>query len=242
MVDQLTDLERIPQQRLLVEQSDIFDKNTTYKSLQTELTVLQSRLESLVEDDLFDQRQVSISDETVADAEVSPAAAQGNYDITISKLATATKTIGTSDIGGTLNATADVSGLLLSDAPFRNAITDGSFTVNGQRIDITTDQSLQDVFDAISTATSGAVTGSYDPVTDKIQLSSGSEIILGSSNDTTNFLQEAELFNNGTGTVTSSNALGKVQTDSSLSSGNFSTAISDGGSGAGSRTPVRDRC
>jgi flagellar hook-associated protein 2 len=234
MVDQLTDLERIPQQRLLLEQSDIFDKNTTYKSLQTELTVLQSRLESLVEDDLFDQRQVSVSDETVADAEVSPGAAQGNYDITISKLATSTKTIGTSDVGGQLNATSDVSGLLLSEAPFRNAINDGSFTVNGKRIDITTSQSLQDVFDAISAATSGSVTGSYDPVTDKIQLSSGSEIILGSSNDTTNFLQEAELFNNGTGTIDSSNALGKVQTDKALVSGNFSTPISDGGAGTGS--------
>jgi flagellar hook-associated protein 2 len=233
MVDQLTDLERIPQQRLLLEQSDIFDKNTTYKSLQTELTVLQSRIKSLVEDDLFDQRQVSVSDETVADAEVSPGAAQGSYDITISKLATSTKTIGTSDVGGKLNATSDVSGLLLSEAPFRNAINNGSFTVNGKRIDITTSQSLQDVFNAISAATSGSVTGSYDPVTDKIQLSSGSEIILGSSNDTTNFLQEAELFNNGTGTINSSNALGKVQTDKALVSGNFSTPISDGGAGTG---------
>ena len=233
MVDQLTDLERIPQQRLLLEQSDLFDQNNTYGSLQTELSVLESRIKDLAEGDLFDARLASIGDESIVSADVDPGAAQGSHKITVTQLATSSNLTGTSNVGSGLNATADVSSLALSSAPFRNDITDGTFTVNGERIDITTSASLQDVFDAISTATSGTVTGTYNPTTDVIQLSSASEIVLGSANDTSNFLQEAQLFNNGTGTISSANGLGKIQTSTALDSANFSTAVSDGGSGAG---------
>ena len=51
MVDQLTELERLPQKRLLVQQSGIFEKKSTYSSLTTELNVLKGRLESLATGD-----------------------------------------------------------------------------------------------------------------------------------------------------------------------------------------------
>src|SRR6185369_1957867 len=89
------------------------------------------------------------------------------------------------------------------------------------------------VFAKISTATSGAVTGAYDSTTDKITLSSGSAIVLGSSADTSNFLQVAKLNNNGTSTVSSTYALGVVKQSTVLSAANLATTLSDGGSGAG---------
>ena len=233
MVDQLVDLDRIPQRRLLREQAELFDKNSTYQSLQTELGVLKGRVENLSEGDLFDSRKVNIGNETLVEAKIDPGATLGSHSITVSQLATASNLSGTSSIGSSLNSTSDVTALTLSNAPFRNAITDGTITVDGKRIDITSSQSLQDVFDAISTATSGTVTGTYNPSTDAIQLSSTSEIVLGSANDTSNFLQEAQLFNNGTGTVSSSKALGKIQTSASLNASNYTTAVSDGGAGAG---------
>ena len=49
MVDQLTDLERLPQKRLLAQQAGLFEKKSTYSSLSTELNVLKSKLESLAE-------------------------------------------------------------------------------------------------------------------------------------------------------------------------------------------------
>ena len=58
MVDQLVDLDRIPQRRLLHEQAELFDKNSTYKSLQTELGVLKGRVKNFSEGDLFDSRKV----------------------------------------------------------------------------------------------------------------------------------------------------------------------------------------
>ena len=44
MVDQLTDLERLPQKRLLAQQSGIFEKKSTYSSLTTELNVLKGEV------------------------------------------------------------------------------------------------------------------------------------------------------------------------------------------------------
>ena len=121
----------------------------------------------------------------------------------------------------------------LANAGFANPVTAGTFTVNGKAITISTSDTLQSVFDQISTATGGAVTGSYNASTDEISLASSSPIVLGSATDTSNFLQAAELYNNGTGTITSTSALGGINLNSTLSSANLATAISDGGSGNG---------
>jgi flagellar hook-associated protein 2 len=123
---------------------------------------------------------------------------------------------------------------VLSDASFSTAITEGTFTVNGKQVTIETSDTLQEVFDKISTATNGDVTGSYDSATDKISLSSSSStVVLASANDTSNFLQVAKLANNGTSTVSSSKALGSVVASANLEDANFATTLTDGGSGTG---------
>src|SRR6185503_19385116 len=117
---------------------------------------------------------------------------------------------GATNIGSPISSTNDVSGIVLSSAGFSTAVTAGRFTVNGQQITIETTNSLQDVFMAIETATGGNVTASYDSTTDSITLSSAGQIVLGSATDTSNFLRVAKLYNNGTGTITSSGSLGGV--------------------------------
>ena len=68
-------------------------------------------------------------------------------------------------------------------------------------------------------------------------MTSSSPITLGSDTDTSNFLQSAELYNNGTGTtVSSAAALGGVNLSTTLNNANLSTPISDGGSGDGEFT------
>ena len=68
-------------------------------------------------------------------------------------------------------------------------ITAGTFSVNGAQVAVTTSESLQDVFAAISTATGGNVTASYDPTTDKVTMASASgPVVLGADNDSSNFL------------------------------------------------------
>ena len=232
LVDQLVQVERAPQTQLLSEQNLLQQRNNAYGSILTQLGVLRNRISALKSPDLFNTRAASVGDSSVASASASTGAVQGSFAFNFLQLATASKLTGSSGVGRALNASNDVSGLVLSNAGFASGVSAGDFTVNGKRVSIATTDTLQQVFDKISAATGGTVTGGYDSSTDRISLNSGAEIVLGSAADSSNFLQIARLNNNGTGTVASSSQLGSVQVAHALSAANFTTAISDGG-GAG---------
>ena len=186
VVDQLTELERAPQQRMRADQSTISQKQSVLNSLTSELESLKTNAEALSTGDLFDQRSVSNSDETVATATAAAGALQGSYQVTINQMATASSQRGSDNIGGNLSASSDVSSLVLSNATFSTPVTDGVFTVNNTQITVSTSDTLQTVLGAIATAIGGSAT--YNSSTDQIVLSGSSEIILGSVNDTSNFL------------------------------------------------------
>ena len=190
MVDQLTDLERLPQKRLLAQQAGLFEKKSTYSSLSTELNVLKGKLESLAEGDVFDQRSVGNSDETVATSTVEPSGLQGSYTVNVSQMASASTQVGTSNVGSNLNATSDVSSLTLSNAAFSTTVTDGYFTVNNTQITISSSDTLGSVLTSIQNAIGGSSTAVYNPSNDKIEVDgNGTTIVFGSSTDTSNFLQ-----------------------------------------------------
>ena len=233
-IDQIAEVERVPQQRLLIEQNTLEERKVAYGAIKTQLAVLQNRLADLKDPDLFSSRLGQSSDEDVATVSVNGGAPLGQFTFDITQLATAAKWNGASNIGSAISTTNDVSGVILGSAGFSTAVTAGTFTVNGQQITIETTDSLQDVFTEIETATGGNVTASYDSATDRITLSSAGEIVLGSATDTSNFLRVTKLHNNGTGTITSSGSLGGVKRSAPLASGNFATTIDDGGAGTGS--------
>ena len=232
LVSQLADVERSPQKQLLASQNVLRQRDNAYTSINTQLTVLNTSIQALKAKTLYSARLTQTSAATVASATAGTGTALGSYNFNITQLATASTQQGTSGMGAPLSATNVVSGVVLSSANFSSAVTGGTFTVNGKQVTIATTDSLQDVFDKISAAT-GNVTASYDSATDEITLSSASSIVLGSATDTSNFLQAAKLHNNGTGTITSSTELGGIKTGTAMATANFSTAISDGGSGAG---------
>ena len=227
MVDQLTELERAPQRRMRSDQAEISQKQSTLNSLTSELNSLKTKLEALSTGDIFDQRSLTNSDDTVATASTSASGLVGTYNLQVTQLATTSSWQGSDDVGSALHSGNDVSALTLSAAAFRTAITAGTITVNNQQITIATSDSLGDVLDAIKDAIGGSATASYDATNDKITIDGdGSVVVLGSAKDTSNFLQIAELKNNGTDTVTSTNKLGRLQTSAVLNSGNFETAFS----------------
>lgn len=234
VVDQLVEVERAPQQALRREQLAIQERNNAYSSIKTELSSLQLRVKALQDAALYDSRTASVSDAAYARATVNTGAALGTFNFNITQLATAARTLGAGNVGQPLSTTSDVSGITLADAGFSTAVSAGTFTVNGKQITVDTTDTLQQVFDKIATATGDTVTGSYDPDTDKFTLTSASgPVVLGSATDTSNFLQVARLYNNGTASITSAGALGGVRTSATLASSNLTTAVSDGGSGAG---------
>ncbi len=237
LVDKLIAAERTPQNRLRAQQARYQQQSSALDNFKAKLTELQTSIKSLSNtDSVYEARSASIANATSGWTVAASAGAEaGTYAIDVTQLATKTQRLGASDVGAGISATSDVSGVTIGTMSIAAAITAGEFTVNGARITVATTDSLQDVFNQISTKTGGAVTASYDPVADKVQLSSGSEIVLGSANDTSNFLTALQLFNNGTGTVLPPKALGVVSVSSSIANAHLRTPITGvDGSGNGS--------
>ena len=233
LVEQLADVERAPEQRIRNEQGLLLQRNTAYGNILSQLATLKTKMDALKDPSLFSSRRTSVADSDVLTASASTSAALGVHTFDITQLATASSFQGSGNVGRQLNATNDVSALVLSNASFGTAITAGTFTVNGSQVTIATTDTLQQAFDKISAATSGAVAGGYDSASDKITLTSAAPIVLGSASDTSNFLTAAKLHNNGTNSIASAISLGVIRPGSTLATANFATAVSDGGSGAG---------
>lgn len=234
LIDQMSEIERVPQKRLLLEQNALEERTTAYGAISTQLGVLKNRLSALQAPGLFSGRLASAGDTTVATASASGGAVQGTYSFSFQQLASSARMQGTAGAGRALATTADVSGVTLGGAGFPAAVTAGTFRVNGAAVTVATTDTLQGVFDKIAAATGNAVTASYEPGTDTIRLNGTGPITLGSATDTSNFLEVAKLHNNGTDTVDSATALGSVKVNGTLSAANLATdPVFDGG-GAGS--------
>lgn len=237
LVDQLMELERAPIHRLEREQTTNTQRSNALRDLGVKLTTLQTAAASLKDQTLFSGRTATsaTTDSTWKLAPTAGATA-GSYQIAVSQLATRARREGALDITQGIAPTGDVSGVTLATMRTAGTVTAGTFTINGAKVTVATTDSLQGVFDAIATATGGDVTAVYDPLTDKVTLDSASdaEIVLGASNDTTNFLQVMKLANSGSGTVTSYGSLGAARTTTTLANAGLKTAITAvDGDGAG---------
>ncbi|RXK53001.1 flagellar hook protein [Oleiharenicola lentus] len=238
LVDQLMEIERAPISRMEREQLTNTQRSNALRDLGTKLSSLQSAAGTLKDQTLFSGRTAT-SATTASTWKLSPSAGAtaGTYAISVSQLATRARRDGAADITQGIATTSDVSGVTLATMRTAGTVTAGAFTVNGAKVTVATTDSLQSVFDAISTATGGDVTATYDAVTDRITLDSASdaEIVLGASNDTSNFLQVLKLANNTTGTVTSYGSLGSTRTGNTLANAGLKTAVTAvDGTGAGS--------
>jgi flagellar hook-associated protein 2 len=233
LVNELTTAESAPITGMQSQETTYQTEKSAYQTVGTDLTTLNNDIKTLTAPGFFTSRTATSSDTSVAGASATEGAPLGNFTFNISQLATDAAMQGSTVGVQPLSSSDNVSGVVLSTANFADPVTAGTFTVNGKQITVATSDTLQSVFDQISTATGGAVTASYDSTTDEISFTSSSPIVLGSATDTSNFLQAAKLYNNGMDTVASTSALGGIDLTGDMSSSNLSTAISDGGSGNG---------
>lgn len=236
VVDQLVAIETIPITNLEKQQAKNTEKIEALGTLQTAMQDLKDSLQAMRADDVFSARTVSSNTaNTTWKSSSVTGAAVGSYTVAVEKLATAARYQGAANISSGLAATSDVMGVTISTMRTATAVTAGTFTVDGQQITVTLTDSLQDVFDKITTAVP-AVTAGYNATTDAITLTrSSGELILGAANDTSNFLSVMKLVNNGGSAVTSSASLGTLKVASPLVSAGLSTAITAvDGSGNGS--------
>lgn len=231
-VDQIMAVERTPADRMATEQAKNTQKVNQLSILGTKLTALKVSSLALKEDGLFGKRTAaSATSGSGWSPSAATATATGSYTVAVSNLATAARLAGGGDIGAGLSNSSSVAGLTIATLPTATAVSAGTFTVNGKQVNVALTDSLEDVFTAISTATGGEVTASYDPAQDKITLASTSgNVVLGAANDTSNFLRAMKLGNNGTDSTSSSASLGTVKTNAALASANLGAGVS--GSGA----------
>ncbi len=240
VVTQLIQIDSAPVTTLQNEEATNNSQLSAFTQLTGDITSLQTTVQALQADGLFNG--VSAASTTAGSSWTSTAAsgtALGNYTFDVTQLATPSSLVGSSAIGESLSATSDVSGLTIATLPVATAVTAGTFSVDGKQVTVATTDSLQQVLDAISTATGGNVTGSYNPTTDEITLASGdgSPVVLGASNDTSNFLQAMKLSTTGTSSVSSAGALGAVSTTATLANAGLSSPVTGtGSSGAGTFT------
>ena len=230
LISQIIDADRTPETAMKAEQSTIASEVSTFSSLSGQLTDLQTSITALQDKTLFTAHGTSLSNSSLNwNATASSSTANGQYSVNVSQLATTAARQGSNNVGKGLSATSDVSGLSLATLPTATAVTAGSFQVNGATVSVSLTDSLQDVFNKISTATNGAVTASYDPSSDKVtmQTGNGSPVVLGASNDTSNFLSVMKLSNNGTTSVSSAADLGSTQLNKPLSQSHLAAAIGD---------------
>ena len=238
VVQELANAERAPETQWQSHQATISQQNAAFGQIKTLLNTLQSDVQALKDPTLYSSRAAQSSDTTVASASAASGATPGTFSFDITQLATAAQLNGATNVGAPISADGNLSAVTLGTAGFASPITAGTFTINGHQVTIATTDSLQQVFDNISTATSGAVTASYDsstnqPTSDKITLTSSAPIVLGSATDTSNFLQVAQLYNNGSSSVTSVSALGSVLLNAGLADANLKTAVTGDANGQG---------
>jgi flagellar hook-associated protein 2 len=237
-VQELAAAEAAPETQWEQEQTTINTQNSAFSTIGSDLSALQTDLQNLENPDLYESATAQSSDGSVATATAASGTALGTYAFNISQLATAAQINGTTNISQVLAPGGDTSNVTIGTAGFSTPVTAGTFTVDGDQVTITTADSLQQVFDNIASATNNNVTASYNSSTDEITLTSAddSPIVLGSAADSSNFLQVAQLYNNGTDSVTSASALGHVNLTLSMSNSDLATAVTDGGNGQGAFT------
>jgi len=221
VVDQLVDVERAPQRRARREQLEVSEKNRILGLVKDELSSLQTKSKTLKDSDLYQSRKSSVSDSTIGSSSVSAGAALGSYNFELFQKATTGVQKGGADAGESV----DTSAVVASNG-FGVGISIGTFTINDEVITVETTDTLATIFTKVTTADSDLAI-SYNSSTDKITLSSssGKTLLLGSSNDSSNFLVASRLNNNGTGSVTSSFKLGGISQASTLSDANFNTTL-----------------
>jgi flagellar hook-associated protein 2 len=234
VISEIITADSAPKTELQAEVTANQAKITTYKALESDATSLQTAVQGLEDSgtDVFAGRTASMAD---SGSSWTPSANQstptGAYAIDVTQLATQARINGAAGISGPLSASSNVSGVTLANMNTATAVTPGTFTVNGRPVTVSLSESLQDVFNAIETAT-GTVTAAYNPASDTSNpdtvtlTSTGGPLVLGAANDTSNFLQVMRLASNGTASVTSASALGSASLSSPLASAGLKGTLS----------------
>ena len=216
MVDQLIEVGRTPQKRMQTEQSTNNSKTTAINEIKGLLADLKNNIASLGSEEALLKRSATLGGTSAGwSGSAAATATPGKYTFLLKTLATAAKFNGATGLAASIDP-----GMPLSTQSLGRTITGGNFTINGTTITIASSDTLDDVLTNIGNNVPG-VTAAYDSFTDKLSLTSASPVVLGASNDTSNFLLAMRL-SSGTN-PTSSASLGSINLSAHIDSANLKT-------------------
>ncbi len=229
----------IPMTNLQAEDTTLTNKNSTLSALGTSLGTLSTQLQTLTPS-LLSSQVATVSNTSVGSAAVDSTnpATPGTISLDVTQVATPTVLTGGSSSGAFADAkltAPPAGGTPIGTVLGESSVSGEFFTINGKQITLSSSDVLDDgnpnsttsVIGLINNSRAG-VTASYDSTTGVVSLSSSSPILLGSSADTSDFLQQARLFNNGADTVSSTTGLGRIDPTADLATAGLRTPLTAG--------------
>ena len=217
----------IPITNLETTDTNLQKQSTDLGQLGTSLGQLSTTLQTLGSNSLFSSQTVAVATTGIGSATSDGTATDGSFSIDIQQLATSS--VLQSGNGTTRLTTPPAGTTSLSTALDESSIDGQTFSVNGQTITLSSTDTINSVIGKINDSGAG-VTATYDATTGDISLtsSSSSPIILGSAADTSDFLQQAGLFTNGTASVASTTGLGRLDPTADLATEGLATTPTAG--------------
>ncbi len=233
VIEAMLEIRRQPIVRLQEQRDRLRLQSELWREIQQKLSDLQSAVSSLLNKNQALPFSATSSAPELLRATANNNAVSGSYQVTVKQIATSTR-ISSGFNGYTLGigAPVDLNTTLQSQRSILGTVTAGTFTINGVPISVDPAvDTLNDIINRINSRGAG-VTASYDAATDTLILISVNTIALGSSADTSNFLQVAGLLGSsqnfdGTNYVRQSTAhLGRMRANVPLQNDNLRVTLS----------------
>jgi len=217
----------IPITNLQTQDTNLQKQSDDLGTLGTSLGSLSNALQALGSKSLFTSQTATLSNTAMGTASSDGTATSGTYSINVTQLASSS--ILTSGTSGSRLTAAPASTTSLQTALGETGIDGQTFSVNGQVITLAGTDTIGDVINKINNSSAG-VTASYNSTTGEFTIASNSTspVILGSGADTSDFLQQAGLFTNGTTSTTSTTGLGRLDPTVDLATAGLATTPTAG--------------
>lgn len=229
-IDAIIQSESVRLENLNKQKSSIQTSKTALNTVESKFSLLRSSLEDLTDAnlassfDLFDRKKVTSSDTEVATASVASRAAVQNIELQVASLATSTVAQSTGKAGQTIATTDVFTDLSNGDAK------KGTFSiyVDGvkEEFEILETDTLQDIADKITNYGVAGLSAQVNETDGTFEITYTGTAVLGSSSDTSNFLNVMNLSTatQDAGTFSSTAEVNKVNLNGSLSGNNANLA------------------